>query len=147
MASRPGTRLRKILLAANRIHVAIYRRGRGKLAIRMANLPLLLITTYGRKTGNPSTTPVVFIQDGEDYRVSATNGGTDWDPGWYLNLKARPQARIEIGEQAFDVQAKIAASEERQQLYERFKAARPNFIKYEKGTTRVLPVIRLTATH
>jgi len=113
----------------------------------MANLPLLLITTYGRKTGNPSTTPVVFIQDGEDYRVSATNGGTDWDPGWYLNLKARPQARIEIGEQAFDVQAKIAASEERQQLYERFKAARPNFIKYEKGTTRVLPVIRLTATH
>jgi deazaflavin-dependent oxidoreductase (nitroreductase family) len=147
MASRPGARLMKIMRAGNRIHVAIYRRSKGKIANRIANLPLLLITTYGRKTGNPSTTPVVYLQDGEDYLVSATAGGTDWDPGWYLNLKARPQARIEIGEQAFDVQAMIAAGEERQRLYERFKAASVNFIKYEKGTSRVLPVIRLTAVH
>ena len=147
MASRPNARLRKFLLAANRFHVAIYRRSKGKIASRIANLPLLLITTYGRKTGNPSTTPVVYLQDGGDYLVSATNGGSDWDPGWFLNLKARPQARLEIGEQAFDVQAVVAASEERQQLYERFKAASAYFIKYEKGTSRVLPVIRLTAAH
>jgi deazaflavin-dependent oxidoreductase (nitroreductase family) len=145
MATRPGARFMKIMRAGNRIHVAIYRRSRGKFANRIANLPLLLITTYGRKTGNPSTTPVVYLRDGEDYLVSATAGGTDWDPGWYLNLKARPQARIEIGEQAFEVQAVIAAGEERQQLYDRFKAASANFDKYEKGTQRVLPVIRLTA--
>ena len=147
MATRPSAQLRKILRTANRLHVAIYRRSRGKFANRIANLPLLLITTYGRKTGNPTTTPAVYIQDGQDYLVSATAGGTDWDPGWYLNLKARPQARIEIGEQAFDVQATIVAGDERQQLYEKFKAASPNFEKYEKGTRRVLPVIRLTATH
>lgn len=143
MAFRPSARVKKILRTVNRIQIAIYRRSRGKIANRVANMPLLLITTYGRKTGNPATNPVVFIQDGQDYLVSGSAGGMDWDPGWYLNLKARPQARIEVGEQAFDVQATIAAGDERVALYEKFKAASPNFEKYEKGTSRVIPVIRL----
>jgi len=55
-------------------------------------MPLLLITTFGRKSGLPYTNPVVYIQDGQDYLVSATAGGSDWDPGWYLNLKTAGSA-------------------------------------------------------
>jgi deazaflavin-dependent oxidoreductase (nitroreductase family) len=146
MASGPSNGLKKILRFANSVHVGIYRRSRGKFAGRIANMPLLLITTFGRKSGQPYTNPVVYIQDGQDYLVTATAGGNDWDPGWYLNLKTRTEAKIEVGEAIFNVRATIAEGNERTQLYERFKAASGNFVKYEKNTSRLLPVIRLTPT-
>jgi deazaflavin-dependent oxidoreductase (nitroreductase family) len=135
-----------IMRAANDLHVALYRKSRGRFAHRIANLPILLITTFGRKSGRPHTNPVVYIEDGEDYLVSATAGGVDWDPAWYLNLKAKREAKIQIGDLALNVHATITESEERTRLYEKFKAASSNFAKYEQGTSRVLPVIRLTPT-
>jgi deazaflavin-dependent oxidoreductase (nitroreductase family) len=147
MASAPSKRLIRILKAANSVHVALYRISGGKFGNKIANLPVLLITTFGRKSGKPYTNPVVFIQDGLDYLVSATAGGSDWDPGWYLNLKTRPEAKIEVGDASFNVQATIAENEERTRLYEKFKAASGNFVKYEQNISRVLPVIRLTPNH
>ncbi len=79
--------------------------------------------------------------------MSPTAGGADTDPGWYHNLKTRPEAKIEVGDTAFNVQATIAEHEEPTRLYEKFKAASSNFAKYEKSTSRVLPVIRLTPAH
>ena len=147
MTTGPSKRLRRVLQTANSVHVGLYRRSKGKIAGRIANMPLLLITTYGRRSGRPYTNPVAFIQEGQDYLVAATAGGQDWNPGWYLNLLTRPEAKIELDSQTFDVQAAIAKGDERTRLYERFKAASSNFVKYEKNTTRVLPVIRLTPTH
>ena len=129
---------------ANSIHVALYRMSGGKFANQMANLPVLLITTLGRNSGKPHTNPVVYIEDGQDYLVSASAGGLDWHPDWYLNLKKSPEAKIEISDKRFNVQAVIMDGEERSRLYENFKAASSNFLKYEKGTSRVIPVIRLT---
>ena len=131
---------------ANGLHVALYRMSGGKFANRIANLPILLITTFGRKSGKPYTNPLVYIKDGQDYLVSATAGGANTDPGWYRNLKTKPQAKIEVGDTTFNVQVTIAESEERTRLYEQFKAASSNFVKYEQSTRRVLPVIRLTPT-
>ena len=142
----PSTPLKKVFKAVNNLHVALYRKSRGKFANKIANLPILLITTFGRKSGTPHTNPVVYIEDGQDYLVSATNGGAQSDPGWYLNLRARPQAKIQLGEVAFNVEATIIEGEERTRLYDKFKAASGNFAKYEKGAGRVLPVIRLTPT-
>jgi deazaflavin-dependent oxidoreductase (nitroreductase family) len=116
----------------------------GKFANKIANLPILLITTFGRKSGKPHTNPVVYLESGQDYLVSASAGGMDWHPGWYLNLKNQPRAKIEIGNKTFDVRAEIIEGEERVRLYEKFKAASSNFSKYEKGTSREIPVIRLT---
>jgi deazaflavin-dependent oxidoreductase (nitroreductase family) len=139
--------LKRAFKLANGLHVALYRMSGGKFANKIANLPILLVTTFGRKSGKLYVNPVVYIKDGHDYLVSATAGGADTDPGWYLNLKTRPQAQIEVGSTSFDVQATIAESEERMRLYEQFKAASSNFVKFEKSTSRVLPVIRLTPTH
>jgi deazaflavin-dependent oxidoreductase (nitroreductase family) len=147
MATTPSKGVNRILKAANGLHVAVYRMSGGKFANKIANLPILLITTIGRKSGIPHTNPVVYIKDGQDYLVSATAGGSDWDPGWYRNLKARPDAKIEVGSQTFDVQATIKKGEERTRLYDKFKAASGNFAKYEQNTSRVLPVIRLTPTN
>lgn len=142
-----STLLKRAMKAANGLHVTLYRMSGGKFANKIANLPILLLTTFGRKSGKPFTNPVVYIKDGQDYLVSATNGGSHTDPGWYLNLKTRPEAKIEVGDTTFNVQATIAESEERTRLYEQFKAASSNFVKYEKSTSRVLPVIRLTPIH
>jgi deazaflavin-dependent oxidoreductase (nitroreductase family) len=144
MTVTPSKRLRKVLNIANGIHVALYRMSGGKFANQIANLPVLLITTFGRKSGKPHTNPVVYIEDGQDYLVSASTGGMDWHPGWYLNLKNSPEVKIEIGDKGFNVQAVIMDGEERSRLYEKFKAASSNFVKYEKSTSRVIPVIRLT---
>jgi deazaflavin-dependent oxidoreductase (nitroreductase family) len=144
MSNKPSNGLKKIGRTANKLHVALYRKSGGKFAGRIANMPLMVITTYGRVTGKPTSNAVVYIQDGQDYLVSATNGGMDWTPGWYRNLKTHPQARIQVGEAVFDVRATILEGEERARRYEQFKAASENFIKYEQKASRLLPVIRLT---
>jgi deazaflavin-dependent oxidoreductase (nitroreductase family) len=130
--------------AANSVHVGIYRMSGGKFANEVANMPLLLLTTFGRKTGKPYTNPVAYIKDGADFLVAASTGGMDWHPGWYYNLKHNPQATIQIGSEVLNVKAVIQEGEERTRLYEKFKAASNNFVKYEKATSRVIPVIRLT---
>ena len=74
--------LKKVMKAANGGHVALYRMSGGKFAGRIANMPILLITTFGRKSGKPYTNPVVYIQDAQGYLVAASTGGMDWHPGW-----------------------------------------------------------------
>jgi F420H(2)-dependent quinone reductase len=143
MSSKPSERIRKIMKAVNRVHVTLYRRSKGKFGNKKANLPVLLITTLGRKSGKAHTNPVVYIEDGQDYLISASTGGMDWHPGWYFNLKQRPDVRIEIGEKIIIVQAVIIDGEERKLYYEKFKKASNNFVKYEKGTNREIPVVRL----
>jgi deazaflavin-dependent oxidoreductase (nitroreductase family) len=145
MASASKT-MKRVMNIANGLHVALYRISGGKLAHEIANMPILLITTIGRKSGKPHTNPIVYLKDGQDYLVAASVGGMDWHPGWYFNLKNRPQATIKVGDKTFDVKATITAGEERTRLYEIFKAASSNFVKYEKATSRVIPVIRLTPT-
>jgi deazaflavin-dependent oxidoreductase (nitroreductase family) len=115
----------------------------GKFANKAANLPILLITTIGRLSGKLYTNPVVYLKEGEDYLVSASAGGMDWHPDWYLNLVKKPEAKIEIGESIFEVKATIVEGDERNRLYGKFIAVSSNFIKYEKNTSRVIPVIRL----
>ncbi len=143
----PLALLKKVMKAANGLHVALYRVSGGKLANNIANLPVLLITTSGRKSGKPHTNPVVYLEDGQDYLVAASVGGMDWHPGWYFNLENRPQAKIKVGDKTYDVKATITTGEERTRLYEKFKAASSNFVKYERATSRVIPVVRLTPIH
>jgi deazaflavin-dependent oxidoreductase (nitroreductase family) len=146
MASASKT-MKRAMRIANGLHIALYRISGGKLASKISNMPILLITTIGRKSGKPHTNPIVYLKDGQDYLVVASVGGMDWHPGWYFNLKNWPQATIKVGDQTFDVKATITAGEERTRLYEKFKAASSNFAKYEKATSRVIPVIRLTPAH
>lgn len=144
MSQAPSKSLRTMMVFANNMHVALYRASRGKFANKIANLPILLLTTRGRKSGKLHTHPVVYLKDGPDYLISASAGGMDWHPGYYFNIKNTPEVKIQIGDQRMDARALIVNGEERTQLYEKFKAASSNFVKYEKGTRRVIPVIRLT---
>src|SRR5262245_55785462 len=109
MASTP---LNTVMKFGKWAHVAVYRMSRGKFANTIANLPILLLTTT-RKSGKQQTTPVVYIKDGDDYLVSASMGGMDRNPAWYHNLKANPQAKIEVGDKTFNVTAVMTEGDER----------------------------------
>jgi deazaflavin-dependent oxidoreductase (nitroreductase family) len=136
--------LKKVVRTVTDIHISIYRMSSGKLVNRVANLPLLLLTTNGRKSGKPRTTPIVYVLEGHNYLVAASTGGLDRQPDWYLNLRHQPTAKIEIGKQIIDVDVTITEGEERTWLYQRFKDASDNFAKYEQRTDRVIPVVRLS---
>ena len=143
MTNRPSKVMQRLLKAANGLHVTLNRKSGSKFASQVANLPLLLLTTCARKTGRLHTNPVAYLRDGQDYLAAASAGGMDWNPDWYFNLKSQPSATIQVGGQALNVAAVITVGDERAHLYNRFKAASPNFVKYEQNASRIIPVIRL----
>jgi deazaflavin-dependent oxidoreductase (nitroreductase family) len=105
--------------------------------------PLLLLTTTGRKSGQPRTNPVAYSTDGEHLVVAATKGGAPTNPDWYLNLLANPIVTVELGTERFQAHASIADESERERLYARHAELMPMFAEYPKKTTRTIPVVLL----
>jgi F420H(2)-dependent quinone reductase len=128
---------------ASSVHTAVYRVSGGRVAGEAGNLPVLLLTTTGRKTGKQRTTPLLFIRDGDDVVVVASNGGRDWFPAWWLNLQQHPAAVIEIGRERHQVTAGKADSERRARLWPAFTVPYPGYLKYEARTTREIPLVIL----
>lgn len=133
----------QIIRVFTRLHVFLYRTSGGKIWSKMGNNPVLLLTTTGRKTGKQRTTPVVFARKNDEYLIAASAGGADQNPTWFGNLNANPLATIDVDGKQIKVKAIITSGDERDQLYEQFKAMGPGFIEYEKRTTRKIPVVRL----
>ncbi len=135
--SRAGMRL------MTAIHEFWYRMTDGWIGNNFMGTPMLLLTTTGRKTGRKHTTPLVYLEDGDDIVVIASNGGSDRDPQWWLNLKANPQALIQVRNKRRKVQAEAAAGEERSRLWAEITRRYGQYRQYERRTSRVIPVVRL----
>src|SRR6476646_2893407 len=136
---RPLWRL--AMRAASGVHTAVYRASRGRVAGKVGNLPVLLLTTTGRKTGKQRTTPLLFVRDGGDLVVVASNGGMDWFPGWWFNLQEHSAAVVEIGRERRDVTARTADPEQRARLWPEFTGPYPGYLRYEARTAREIPVV------
>jgi deazaflavin-dependent oxidoreductase (nitroreductase family) len=121
-----------------------FRANQGKVGGRYANVPLLLLTTTGAKSGQALTRPLAYTRDGDHLVVIASFGGGPKNPSWYHNLVANPEATVEVGSERFRVRATVTTGEERQRLYNRQAEQMPNFAEYQKKTTRQIPVIVLT---
>lgn len=106
--------------------------------------PLLLLTTTGAKSGESRTTPLVYTRDGDRVVIIASMGGAPKHPAWYLNLRANPDATIEIGAEKFAARASIAEGAERDRLYAAQAEMMPAFAEYQQKTTRQIPVVVLT---
>ena len=123
----------------------IERKTRGKLTILGHNaLPQLLLTTTGRKTGQPRTTPVLYSRAGGDWVVTASNWGQPHHPAWSSNLIADPDATIEFGRERVDVRATLAGGAERDQLWTLVTADWPAYDTYAARTDREIRIFRLT---
>jgi deazaflavin-dependent oxidoreductase (nitroreductase family) len=124
-------------------HVALYRRTGGGFGGRMAGMPVLLLTTTGRKSGKRRTTPLGYLEDGPTYVIIASNGGRDKPPAWYLNLRSNPQARIQVGRQSLNVAAETADPEEKRRLWAELISRAPTYGRYQQRTTRDIPMVVL----
>jgi deazaflavin-dependent oxidoreductase (nitroreductase family) len=124
--------------------ISEFRANQGKVGGRFANIPVLLLTTTGAKSGGALTRPLAYTTDGDRLVVIASFGGGPRNPSWYHNLVANPVATVELGSDRFQVRATVTSGEERQRLFDRQAKQMPNFAEYQKKTTRQIPVIVLT---
>ena len=119
-----------------RLNVPLYRLSGGRLMGKVNEAPVLLLTTTGRKSGQKRTAPVVYLADGESYVVIGSNAGHRRTPAWSLNLKATPEAEVEVGRRRVPVRARVAEGEERADLWRRHNEQYSGFDEYEARTDR-----------
>jgi deazaflavin-dependent oxidoreductase (nitroreductase family) len=127
----------------NRSLIEEFRAKNGKVEGSFEGAPLLLLTTTGAKSGQPRTTPLVYQRDGDRVVIFGSKGGAPAHPAWFHNLVANPEVIVELPGEKFTAHAEVAEGAERQRLWERQKAAMPNFAEYEAKTTREIPAIVL----
>jgi F420H(2)-dependent quinone reductase len=130
-----------------RIHDAVYRNTNGWIGHRMLGIPSLLLHTVGAKTGKPRTAALTYARDGANYLIVASKGGDPKAPGWYHNLKANPNAAINVGPKRFDVTAKPVLPDEPDysRLWQIVNKNNGNrYEAYQKKTSRPIPVVVLT---
>ncbi len=126
-----------------KLNVPLYRLSGGRIGGRVNRAPVLLLTTTGRKSGQKRTAPVLYLEDGEKLVVINTNAGNARTPAWSLNLKANPNAEIEIGRARRPVRARIATDEEREELWRKHNEQYAGFDDYQERLDRDALVIVL----
>lgn len=132
-------------------HIALYRSDPEKARLWDSTplggpglLPTLLLTTKGRKSGEPRALPLIYGESGDGYVVIASKGGLPSHPVWYLNLEAEPECQLMVGPKAVSARARIAEGEERTRLWEQMAKIYPPYDEYqERAGTRTIPVVVL----
>jgi deazaflavin-dependent oxidoreductase (nitroreductase family) len=102
-----------------KLNVPVYRLTGGRVGGKVGTAPVLLLTTTGRKSGEPRTAPVVYLAAAENLILIDTNAGNEKLPAWSHNLKANPEAEVEVGRRRVPVRARVAIGEERADLWRR----------------------------
>jgi deazaflavin-dependent oxidoreductase (nitroreductase family) len=140
--------MRLVAKAVLWLHSTLYRLTNGHIGGRfIAGIPILLLTTTGRRTGKRRTRPLAYVRDGDCFVLCASNGGSAHPPGWYHNLRATGQAEIRIGAEHLAVSAKTADPAERSRLFPRFVQMYKGYGGYEQKTSRQIPLVLLTPDH
>lgn len=100
-----------------------------------------ILTTKGRKSGRPRSTPLIYQPYGDAYLVVASKGGADEHPLWYLNLQAEPEVEFQIKGDRFEARARTATPEERPDMWRTMAATWPAYDEYATKTDREIPVV------
>jgi F420H(2)-dependent quinone reductase len=137
--SMPASMLR----TAGKLNVPIYRLTRGRLMGTVGRAPVLLLTSTGRRSGQPRTAPVLYLLDGERIVAIGSNAGNRHAPAWSHNLKANPDAAVQIRGERRTVRARVAEGEERAELWAKMNAQYAGFDDYNERTSREIAVFVL----
>jgi len=125
-------------------HVWVYRTTKGKVGGSMGGNRLALLTTVGRVSGRPRTTPLMTFPHESGLVIVASNSGSDRPPSWYGNLRANPQCDVQLGADVTPMVARTASPQEKAEIWPRIVASAKNFEGYQKKTNRDIPVVILT---
>ena len=131
------------LRRAGKLNVPLYRLTGGRVGGKVGKAPVLLLTTLGRRSGEPRTAPVLFHDDGERLVVIGSNAGNANTPAWALNLQTNPEADVEIRRERRQVRARVTEGDERADCWRRMNDQYGGFDEYRERTERNIPVFVL----
>ena len=138
-----AVRLTPLLRLAWWIHRWLLRLSGGRIAASNNDMPVLLLTTRGRRSGEERNVALQFLHDGDSYVVIGSFAGEDRHPSWWLNLEAAPDANVMVRGRRQRIRAREALGEERDRLWQRVVEADPAYAEYEQRTARRIPVVIL----
>ena len=124
-----------------RQHLERYLETNGEEGHIWNGVPTALLTTRGRVTGIPTTTPLIYGRDGERYLLVASRGGAPRHPGWYRNLVRDPNVELQVMGDKFAATARTATPEEKPVLWAIMTEIFPNYDEYQARTEREIPVV------
>lgn len=133
---------RQITKRMAQFNVALFRRTKGRFGAKFpGGAPICLLTTTGRKSGQPRTQPLLFTRDGDDVVIVASQGGMSTHPHWFLNLRDNPEVRIQIGTDDRAYVARIATDDEKAALWPKLVDVYKGYDTYQQRTPRNIPVV------
>jgi deazaflavin-dependent oxidoreductase (nitroreductase family) len=125
-------------------HAIVYRATGGRIGHRFpGSPPMLLLDHVGAKSGTRRTTPLVYVSDGNHVVLVASKGGHPTHPAWFHNLRANPDATIQVGSERRAVRARVADSKERTRLWPKAVARYSGYGGYQQRTQREIPLVIL----
>jgi deazaflavin-dependent oxidoreductase (nitroreductase family) len=124
-------------------HVKRYLETDGAEGHEWQGTTVLILTTKGRRTGEPRDAPLIYQRHGDDYVVVASKGGAPEHPAWYLNLDADPETTVQVEGDRFKANARTASADERPELWQIMTDAWPAYDDYQRKTPREIPVVVL----
>jgi deazaflavin-dependent oxidoreductase (nitroreductase family) len=124
-------------------HVDRYRATDGEEGHEWQGTQTLLLTTKGRRSGEPRTTPLIYAPFDDAYTIVASKGGSDEPPAWYLNLSEEPEVEVQILGDRFKAKARTATPEEKAEAWPTMASEWPAYDRYQELTSRDIPVVVL----
>jgi deazaflavin-dependent oxidoreductase (nitroreductase family) len=124
-------------------HTQRYKETDGEVGHEWEGTQTLLLTTVGRKSGEPRELPLIYGRSGDDYLIVASKGGADEPPAWYLNLKANPEVEVQVMGDRFKARAREATPDEKPEMWKTMVAEWPAYDSYQTKTERQIPIIVL----
>jgi len=135
-------RTEAIIKWMSRAQTWVYRKTDGRFGgTFLQGAPVALLTTTGRKTGEPRLSPLLYLREGNRVVLIASKGGAADNPMWYLNLKANPKVSVQIKDEVLDLTARDATEDERALYWPKMVAMYTSFDDYQSWTERVIPVV------
>lgn len=126
------------------LHTVAYRATGGLVGHRFPGAPpMLLLDHVGAKSGIERTTPLVYVEDGDDLVLVASKGGYPRNPAWFHNLRAHPEATVQVGSRRRAVRARVAGTSERDRLWPKAVAVYGGYEDYQERTDREIPLVIL----
>ena len=125
-------------------HVRAYRETDGEYGHDWRNgTSTLLLTTLGRRSGEPRTNALIYGRSGDAYLIVASNGGSQQPPGWFSNLEAQPEVDVQVRDKRFRARARVATPEERPAMWREMTKHWPDYDAYQQRTDREIAVVVL----
>ena len=134
---------RNMIKLFGKVHKVLYRISGSRCIANLGQMPTLLLTATGRKSGKPRTVPLLYVENDDGYAVVASFAGAPEHPAWYRNLEKTPDASVQIEDRVIPVTASTATAEEKKSLWPRFIAIYPDYDSYQEETERDIPVVLL----